>query len=124
MGGPWQHDDRTRTWATVDHRAPVNRARDRVPLPGEVTCSQRIAKAVFERGARALEGYPMTTTHAIEEELHVGLEEGVQGRLYQGQWPHPTTRRHADRLPWLRSLGRLKRSVCGHPVAGRPADAR
>ena len=27
-----------------------------------------------ERGAAALEGYPMTTTNAIEEELHVGTE--------------------------------------------------
>jgi hypothetical protein len=27
-----------------------------------------------ERGARAIEGYPMTTTNAIQEELHVGTE--------------------------------------------------
>jgi hypothetical protein len=27
-----------------------------------------------ERGARAIEGYPMTTKNAILEELHVGTE--------------------------------------------------
>jgi GNAT superfamily N-acetyltransferase len=40
--------------------------------------SRALARAAVEfareRGARALEGYPMTTTDAISEELHVGLE--------------------------------------------------
>ena len=38
--------------------------------------SQVLARAAVDhardRGARALEGYPMTTTNAIAEELHVG----------------------------------------------------
>jgi GNAT superfamily N-acetyltransferase len=38
--------------------------------------SRQLARAAVdfarERGARALEGYPMTTTDAIAEELHVG----------------------------------------------------
>ncbi len=40
--------------------------------------SRALARAAVdfarERGAAALEGYPMTTTHAIAEELHVGTE--------------------------------------------------
>jgi len=40
--------------------------------------SRALARAAVEvaraRGARAIEGYPMTTTHAILEELHPGTE--------------------------------------------------
>jgi GNAT superfamily N-acetyltransferase len=40
--------------------------------------SRALARAAVdfarERGARALEGYPITTKNVIEEELHVGTE--------------------------------------------------
>ena len=50
-----------------------------------------------ERGARALEGYPMTTTHAIEEELHVGLER-VFAEAGFTKVSHPTPRRVVMRI--------------------------
>jgi hypothetical protein len=50
-----------------------------------------------ERGARAVEGYPMTTTGAIQEELHVGTERTFAdaGLAVVGR---PTPRRVVMRL--------------------------
>ena len=50
-----------------------------------------------ERGARALEGYPMTTTNAILEELHVGTE-GVFADAGFTEVSRPTLRRVVMRI--------------------------
>jgi len=50
-----------------------------------------------ERGARAIEGYPMTTTNAILEELHVGTE-AVFAAAGLTEVSRPTPRRVVMRL--------------------------
>jgi GNAT superfamily N-acetyltransferase len=50
-----------------------------------------------EHGARALEGYPITTKEVILEELHVGTE-GVFARAGFVQVSHPTPRRLVMRI--------------------------
>lgn len=50
-----------------------------------------------ERGARAVEGYPMTTTAAIEEELHVGTVRTFAEAGFR-QVAHPTPRRVVMRI--------------------------
>jgi GNAT superfamily N-acetyltransferase len=50
-----------------------------------------------ERGARAIEGYPMTTTNAIQEELHVGTERTF-AEAGLGVVSRPTLRRVVMRL--------------------------
>jgi GNAT superfamily N-acetyltransferase len=69
---PWAGRDEDRTddsvWAVTCFVTRVGRRRRGV--------SRALARAAVdfarERGARALEGYPMTTTDALLEELHVG----------------------------------------------------
>ncbi len=50
-----------------------------------------------ERGARAIEGYPITTKNAIEEELHVGTE-GVFADAGFTEVSRPTLRRAVMRI--------------------------
>lgn len=50
-----------------------------------------------ERGARAIEGYPMTTTKAIEEELHVGTV-GTFAAAGFAEVGRPTLRRAVMRI--------------------------
>jgi GNAT superfamily N-acetyltransferase len=50
-----------------------------------------------ERGARAIEGYPMTTKNVILEELHVGTE-GVFARAGFKELSRPTLRRVVMRI--------------------------
>lgn len=50
-----------------------------------------------ERGARALEGYPATTTNVILEELHVGTEGVFEGAGLT-QVSRPTLRRVVMRI--------------------------
>lgn len=50
-----------------------------------------------EHGARAIEGYPMTTTNAISEELHAGTE-GVFADAGFTEVSHPTLRRLVMRI--------------------------
>ncbi|MPV36425.1 GNAT family N-acetyltransferase [Georgenia subflava] len=50
-----------------------------------------------ERGARAIEGYPMTTTNAIEEELHVGTRATFAAAGFH-EVSAPTLRRVVMRL--------------------------
>jgi GNAT superfamily N-acetyltransferase len=50
-----------------------------------------------ERGARAIEGYPMTTTKALLEELHVGTE-GVFADAGFAEVSRPTVRRVVMRI--------------------------
>jgi GNAT superfamily N-acetyltransferase len=50
-----------------------------------------------ERGARAIEGYPMTTKNAILEELHVGTE-GVFADAGFTEVSRPTLRRVVMRI--------------------------
>ena len=109
-------------------RLPAAAAEDRVPWEGRaedkpddsvwaVTCfvtragfrrrgvSRALARAAVdfarERGARALEGYPMITSPG---RTVVGRDPRRQpgrlrgGRLHGGQPPHPPPRRDADRL--------------------------
>ena len=63
--------------------------------------SQALASAAVrfarERGARAIEGYPMTTTAAISEELHVGAE-GVFANAGFAEVSRPTKRRAVMRI--------------------------
>jgi hypothetical protein len=66
--------------------------------PESDTTSGRAAVAFARgRGARAIEGYPMTTRNAILEELHVGT-----AAVYAGagliEIGRPTTRRAVMRL--------------------------
>ena len=50
-----------------------------------------------ERGARAVEGYPMTTTNVILEELHVGTA-GMFADAGFTEVSHPTLRRVVMRI--------------------------
>ena len=50
-----------------------------------------------ERGAHSLEGYPMTTKHAILEELHVGTE-GTFAEAGFAEVSRPTVRRAVMRI--------------------------
>jgi GNAT superfamily N-acetyltransferase len=63
--------------------------------------SRALARAAVgfarDRGARAIEGYPMTTTKAILEELHVGTE-GVFAAAGFTEVSRPTLRRAVMRI--------------------------
>ena len=63
--------------------------------------SRALARAAVdharERGARAIEGYPMTTKNAILEELHVGTEATFAGAGLRDVG-RPTKRRAVMRL--------------------------
>jgi len=63
--------------------------------------SRALARAAVdharERGARAIEGYPMTTKNAILEELHVGTEAVFAGAGLR-EVSRPTKRRAVMRL--------------------------
>jgi GNAT superfamily N-acetyltransferase len=63
--------------------------------------SRALARAAVDfaraRGARALEGYPMTTKDVILEELHVGTE-GVFADAGFAEVSHPTPRRVVMRI--------------------------
>lgn len=63
--------------------------------------SRALARAAVdfarERGARALEGYPMTTTRAIDEELHVGTESVFADAGFS-EVSRPTPRRAVMRI--------------------------
>jgi len=63
--------------------------------------SRALARAAVdfarERGARALEGYPMTTKNVISEELHVGTE-GVFAAAGFTEVSRPTLRRAVMRI--------------------------
>jgi GNAT superfamily N-acetyltransferase len=50
-----------------------------------------------ERGARAVEGYPITTTNVILEELHVGTAGTFADAGFK-QVSHPTLRRVVMRI--------------------------
>jgi hypothetical protein len=50
-----------------------------------------------QRGARAIEGYPITTKNVIAEELHVGTE-GVFAHADFTEVSRPTLRRVVMRL--------------------------
>ena len=64
--------------------------------------SRALARAAVgfarERGARAIEGYPMITKNVILEELHLGTETFRERRLHRGQPSHAATCGDADRL--------------------------
>jgi GNAT superfamily N-acetyltransferase len=63
--------------------------------------SRALARAAVEfaraRGARALEGYPMTSKNAIEEELHVGTEATFAAAGF-AEVGRPTVRRAVMRI--------------------------
>ena len=63
--------------------------------------SRALARAAVdfarERGARAIEGYPLTTKNVISEELHVGTE-GVFADAGFTEVSRPTPRRVVMRL--------------------------
>jgi GNAT superfamily N-acetyltransferase len=63
--------------------------------------SRALARAAMdfarERGARAIEGYPMTTKNVILEELHVGTE-GVFADAGFSEVSRPTLRRVVMRI--------------------------
>jgi GNAT superfamily N-acetyltransferase len=63
--------------------------------------SRALARAAVDfaraRGARAVEAYPMTTTNAIQEELHVGTES-VFAEAGFGEVSRPTQRRAVMRI--------------------------
>ncbi len=63
--------------------------------------SRALARAAVdfarERGARAIEGYPMTTKNAIQEELHVGTEAVFAGAGF-AEVSRPTPRRAVMRI--------------------------
>ncbi len=65
--------------------------------------SRALARAAVdfarERGARAIEGYPMTTKNAILEELHVGTE-GVFAAAGFTEVSRPTLRRVVMRIDY------------------------
>jgi len=69
---PWQGRDEDRTdetvWAVTCLFTRAGRRRRGVSR----TLAQSAVTFARERGARALEAYPITTTQVIEEELHVG----------------------------------------------------
>ena len=50
-----------------------------------------------DRGARAIEGYPMTSKNAILEELHVGTEAVFAGAGF-AEVSRPTLRRAVMRI--------------------------
>ena len=52
-----------------------------------------------DRGARAIEGYPMTTKNVIAEELHVGTR-GVFTDAGFTEVSRPTLRRVVMRVDW------------------------
>ena len=88
-----------------DRRQRLGGDLPRSPAPGfrKRGVSRALARAAVdfarERGARALEGYPITTKNVIAEELHVGTEAVVRrGRLHRGQPADPAPRRDAGRL--------------------------
>ena len=66
--------------------------------------SRALARAAVgfarERGARAIEGYPMTTKNVILEELHVGTE-GVFAGAGFSEVTRPTPRRVVMRVDFL-----------------------
>jgi GNAT superfamily N-acetyltransferase len=119
-------DDEPVGWCAVEKRTayPGLLRNSRVPWTGRaedkaddsvwaVTClftrvgfrkrgvSRALARAAVdfarERGARAVEGYPMTTTNAILEELHVGTE-GVFADAGFAEVSRPTPRRVVMRV--------------------------
>ena len=63
--------------------------------------SRALARAAVdfarERGARAIEGYPMTTKNAIAEELHVGTETVFSDAGFT-EGSRPTLRRAVMRI--------------------------
>ena len=63
--------------------------------------SRALARAAVDyarkRGARAIEGYPMTTTNAIAEELHVGTHSVFAGAGFS-EVTRPTPRRAVMRI--------------------------
>jgi len=63
--------------------------------------SRALARAAVdfarERGARAIEGYPMTTTNVVLEELHVGTEGMFTGAGFT-EVSQPTLRRVVMRI--------------------------
>ena len=63
--------------------------------------SRALARAAVEfareRGARAVEGYPMTTTSAMQEELHVGTESVFASAGF-AEVSRPTLRRAVMRI--------------------------
>ena len=63
--------------------------------------SRALARAAVDfaraRGARAIEGYPMTTKNAIAEELHVGTE-GLFAAAGFAEVTRPTLRRVVMRI--------------------------
>jgi GNAT superfamily N-acetyltransferase len=69
---PWQGRDEDRTdetvWAVTCLFTRAGHRRRGVSR----TLAQSAVTYARERGARALEAYPITTTQVIEEELHVG----------------------------------------------------
>ena len=68
--------------------------------------SRALARAAVdfarERGARAVEAYPMTTTNAILEELHVGTEAVFAGAGF-AEVSRPTPRRAVMRIDFFSS---------------------
>jgi GNAT superfamily N-acetyltransferase len=67
--------------------------------------SRALARAAVDfarqRGARAIEGYPMTTKNALLEELHVGTE-GVFAAAGFTEVSRPTVRRAVMRIDFVR----------------------
>ena len=63
--------------------------------------SRALARAAVDfaraRGARAIEGYPMTTKNVILEELHVGTAAVFAGAGF-AEVSHPTLRRVVMRI--------------------------
>jgi len=66
--------------------------------------SRALARAAVdfarERGARAIEAYPMTTTKAIDEELHVGTHSVFADAGF-AEVIRPTLRRAVMRIDFL-----------------------
>lgn len=67
--------------------------------------SRALARAAVgfarERGARALEGYPITTTDVLLEELHVGTRDTFAAAGF-AEVGHPTPRRVVMRIDFFR----------------------
>ncbi len=61
-----------------------------------------------ERGARALEGYPMTTKNAMAEELHVGTEGAFAAAGFT-EVSRPTLRRVVMRVDFCAPAHKLRR---------------
>ena len=82
---------------TASGRSP---ACSRVPASASAASAERWRRAVEfarARGARAIEGYPMTTKDVIAEELHVGTE-GVFAAASFAVVSRPTLRRVVMRI--------------------------